>query len=122
MPGIITSMPKTALPFTLSGVSMRLAGVPISVKSLGSLSATFSGVGSFAAASASSPYFRLWPVAGLITSPFSAWQDAGSTPHSFAAAVISMTRATAPARRSGSHQAGTEVEPPVTWNPSSGLA
>ena len=52
MPGILTSMPNSALPFTLSGLSRRLAGVPISVKSFGSLSATLSGTGSVAALSA----------------------------------------------------------------------
>ncbi len=55
MPGIIASMPNLALPFTLSGVSRRLAGVPMSVKSLGSFSATLSGTGNFAAASTRAP-------------------------------------------------------------------
>jgi hypothetical protein len=55
MPGIIASMPNLAVPFTFSGVSRRLAGVPISVKSLGSLSSTLSGTGSFAAASTRAP-------------------------------------------------------------------
>ncbi len=32
-----------------------------------------------------------------------------------------MTRAVAPARRSGSQNPGTEVDPPVTWNPSNGF-
>ncbi|MGC2410873.1 MAG: hypothetical protein WA441_12985 [Methyloceanibacter sp.] len=48
-------------------------------------------------------------VGGWTTSPFSARQDIGSTFHSLAAAAISMTRAAAPARRSGSHIARTEV-------------
>ncbi len=55
IPGSRTSMPYCAWPFTLSGVSSRFAGVPISVKSLGSLSATFSGTGTLAAFSASAP-------------------------------------------------------------------
>ena len=49
IPGSRTSMPNFAVPFTLLGVSSRLAGVPISVKSFGSLSATSAGTGSFAA-------------------------------------------------------------------------
>jgi len=54
-PGSRTSMLYTAVPFTFAGVSSRFAGVPISLKSLGSLSATFSGTGSLAACSASAP-------------------------------------------------------------------
>jgi hypothetical protein len=57
-----------------------------------------------------------------ITSPFSARQEVGSTFQPYAAADISMTRATAPARRSGSHMARTDEEPPVTWNPASEFA
>ena len=55
MPGSLVSMPNTAVPLTLAGVSSRLAGVPMSLKSFGSLSATFSGTGSPAAFAASSP-------------------------------------------------------------------
>ena len=42
-------MPKTAVPLTLAGVSSRLAGVPMSLKSCGRLSATFLGTGTRAA-------------------------------------------------------------------------
>ncbi len=57
MPGTWVSMPNLALPSTFSGVSSRLAGVPISVKSLGCFSVTLSraGTGNNAAASTSSP-------------------------------------------------------------------
>jgi len=55
MPGTLTSIPYTALPFTLSGVSRRLAGVPISLKSRGSLRSTLSGTGRVAAVSTSAP-------------------------------------------------------------------
>ncbi len=57
MPGSLVSMPYCARPLTLSGVSNRLAGVPINAKLFGSLSATLSGAGTgrAAAASASSP-------------------------------------------------------------------
>ena len=55
IPGNRTSMPNWAVPFTFAGVSSRLAGVPISLKSFGSLSATCAGTGSVAAFSASAP-------------------------------------------------------------------
>ncbi len=54
-PGSRTSMLNCAVPFTLLGVSSRLAGVPISVKSFGSLRVTSVGTGSVAALSASAP-------------------------------------------------------------------
>ena len=50
-----TSSPKTALPFTFSIESRRRVGLPMSLKSLAGLSATFSGTGSLDAASASWP-------------------------------------------------------------------
>ena len=40
---ILTSIPKTALPFIFSGLSSRFAGVPISLKALGSFRVTFAG-------------------------------------------------------------------------------
>src|SRR6267143_1121736 len=55
IPGSRVSMPNFALPLTLPVVSRRRCGVPINLKSAGSLSATFSGTGSFAAASTSAP-------------------------------------------------------------------
>jgi len=55
MPGRFTSMPNSALPLTLALLSRRFVGLPISVKFFASLSATSLGIGSFAAASASSP-------------------------------------------------------------------
>ena len=57
-PGGRASMPKTAVPLTFAGRSSRFAGVPISLKSFGSLSATLSGTGMRAASAASSPYVR----------------------------------------------------------------
>ena len=53
--GILTSMPKTAFPFTLSEVSSRFAGLPMSLNVFGSLSGTCAGGVNFAAASASCP-------------------------------------------------------------------
>ena len=53
IPGSLVSMPNSARPLTLSGVSSRLAEVPIRVKSFGSFSATLSGAGTGRAAAAS---------------------------------------------------------------------
>src|SRR5262245_11115330 len=55
IPGTLTSMPNFAVPLTLSGASRRLADVPISLKSFGSLSGMLRGSGSAAALSASAP-------------------------------------------------------------------
>src|SRR5205823_6012160 len=66
MPGSRTSMPNCAVPSTLSGVSRRFAGVPISLKSLGSLRATPLGTGRSAARSTRAPYVRLRPVGPCI--------------------------------------------------------
>ena len=55
IPGTFTSMLNWALPLTLSWLSRRLAGVPISLKSFGSLSATWSGTGKVAALSTRAP-------------------------------------------------------------------
>ena len=41
IPGSCTSMPNLAVPLTFSGESSRFAGVPMSLKSFGSLSVTF---------------------------------------------------------------------------------
>ena len=49
------SMPKSALPAALSGASSRRVEVPMRVKPEAGFSATFSGTGSFAAASVSCP-------------------------------------------------------------------
>ena len=55
IPGSRTSMPYCAVPFTFAGVSSRFAGVPINLKSFGSLRVTCAGTGSLAALSASAP-------------------------------------------------------------------
>jgi hypothetical protein len=61
-------------------------------------------------------------LASWITTPLSARQAAASTCHSAAAADTSMARAVAPARRIGSQDARTAVDPPVAWSPAtSGL-
>src|SRR5205823_3999722 len=103
-----------AVPSTLSGVSSRFAGVPISLKSLGSLRATPLGTGRSAARSTRAPYVRLRPVGPCITTPFAARHELGSTFQVCAAADTSMVRAVAPARRNGSQLPRTDVEPPVS--------
>jgi len=113
IPGRRTSMLNCAVPFTFAGVSSRLAGVPISVKSLGSLSVTCVGTGSVAARSASAPYPSLRPVGVWVTTPRCARHDAASTFQVCAAAATSMLRAAAPARRIGSYSSFTDVEAPV---------
>ena len=55
MPGNFTSMPKTAVPLTLAGVSKRVTRVPTMRNWLGSFIAGFSGGVSLEAASASWP-------------------------------------------------------------------
>ena len=55
MPGSLTSMLYCAVPFTLAGASRRLAGVPISLNSVGPRRATVSGTGRVAAVSTSAP-------------------------------------------------------------------
>ncbi|MNP77333.1 hypothetical protein D3C76_1747420 [compost metagenome] len=49
------SMPNMALPLTLAGPSVRLAGVPISLNWAGSFNGTSPGSGNLAAASTRSP-------------------------------------------------------------------
>src|SRR5215470_19342219 len=102
------------LPSDLSGVSLRFNGLPISVKSFGSLSFGLSGTGNLAAASASSPYVSVRLLAACVTLPFAALQLSASTCHCEAAAAISMARVAAPAPRSLSQNERIELELPVT--------
>src|SRR5262245_63275513 len=83
-------MPYSALPFTFAGVSSRLAGVPISLKSFGSFKATCAGTGSRAAFSARAPYDSLRPVGVWVTTPRRARHDPGSTPQVSAGGATSM--------------------------------
>src|SRR4029077_11810107 len=93
--------------------SRRFAGVPIKVKSFGSLSAIVSGTGRVAAFSARAPYVSVRPVGPWVTTPRLARHDAGSTSHVWAAAATSMVRAVAPARRSGSANQGHRTQAPA---------
>ena len=113
MPGMRTSMPNCAVPFTLDGVSRRCVRWPSRRKSFGSLSGGFAGTGSAAAFWASSPYVSRWLVPVCATTPFSVLQAAGSAPQVCAAAATSIARAVAPALRRMSHDVRTLVLPPV---------
>ena len=55
IPGSITSVPKTGLPSTLSGMSRRRRGLPAIFQSFGSRSVMSFGGGSFAASAATCP-------------------------------------------------------------------
>jgi hypothetical protein len=122
IPGTRTSMPNTAAPRVFRGVSRRGTAFPMRVKSFGSLRRGFSGTGSFAAAAARSPYPMRRPEAAWITIPFPVVQEAGSTFHPAAAAETSISRAAAPALRSGSQDWRTEDDPPVLIRPYLGSA
>ena len=98
------SMPNFVLPSTLPGVSSRFGDVPIRRNCFGFFNAGAAGAGSFAAAAASDPKLARAPAFGPRTKPFSAWQAEGLTPQCSAAAAMSISRAVAPARRSGSHE------------------
>src|SRR5205814_2292829 len=97
IPGALTSIPKMPFPFVFSGVSRRFSGLPMSLKSFGSFSATCCGGAIFAALSANCPYDRRRFEALWITIPFSVPQLPASTFQRWAAAVINMARAAAPA-------------------------
>ena len=55
MSGRFTSMPNSAVPVVFALLSRRRVGLPMMVQSFAGLSFTFAGIGSFAAASATSP-------------------------------------------------------------------
>src|SRR6185436_4623517 len=97
------------------GVSRRFGDFPISLNVLGSFNAGADGSVMAAAASASAPYFNRALVSVLITAPFSARHEVGSTFHCFAAAWISISRAVAPAWRSVVHELRTLALPKTPW-------
>jgi hypothetical protein len=113
MPGRCTSWVKIALPLVLSGESLRGARLPMSLKSLGSLSRTSAGTPSRAAAFASWPKLAWRLEAECITAPSLTLTSSSGTFHCFAAAATSMARAEAPALRSCSHELAIAVLPPV---------
>ena len=88
----------------------QLADVP---ELLRVLSFTALGAGSCAAASASSPYPALRPLAPCSTWPPPVLQSPGATPQRSAAASTSRVRAVAPASRRRPYSRATLVLPPV---------
>ena len=114
--GRCTSRPNIALPLTLSAESSRRVGLPITLKSFAGFNSTFSGTGSFAAASQSWPYESFLPP-GPSTKPFSARTSVSFTFHWSAAACMSIVRACAPTVRSWSHEFQTLEDPPVICTP-----
>ena len=105
MPGSRTSMPNTALPSTLAGVSRRLSGVADQVE--------LGGILQRDARRAGQPWRRprsgcrsstARPFAGLMTKLFSARHEARSTLHFCGGGFISISRAVAPAWRSDSQE------------------
>src|SRR5262245_5960034 len=115
IPGSFTSIPNTALPSTLPGVSRRLVALPISRNCDGSFKLTFDGGVSFEAASASAPKLNRAFVAVLVTAPAAARQSDFCTPHFCAAASTSISRAVAPARRSDSQDVRMLMLPTTPW-------
>src|ERR1051325_1684590 len=118
MAGAFTSIPSTALPSTLAGASGRGGRgrgrrVPSRWKSFGSLSGGSFGTDSCAAFATSLPSIARRLLGACTTAPRSARHDARSTFHVDAAASISISRAAAPALRSGSHDVRIAVLPPV---------
>src|SRR5690349_24028439 len=80
-------------------MSMRFTGLPISFQSLGSLSFTFLGGSSLAAASATLPKLIRRGPAPCTTKLSEAVHSVAGTPHCCAAAAMSISRAVAPALR-----------------------
>ena len=93
--GILTSIEYACLPVSLSKVSSRFTGLPMTFQSFGSLSLGFSGTGSFDAASATLPNVVRLP-SGPVMTLFSALHCSTGTFHSLAAACSSIMRAEAP--------------------------
>src|ERR1043166_4724657 len=102
-----------ARPVTLVGVSSTLARVPIRRNLEGSLRVGLAGTGSAEAASATSPYRRLRPEAWWLTRPAAVTHSEAFTPQRAAAAATSISRAAAPARRSGIHAPFRTLELPT---------
>src|SRR5438477_2208308 len=121
MPGILRSMPYTILPSTLSRVSSRLSGLPISFHSFGSLSFTSFGTSSFAAASATWPYLSRRLLGVCVMTLFAAVHSWTGTFHWLAAAWTSITRAVAPPRRTYSCDSRMPRLPPVEKSPQARL-
>ena len=114
-------MPKRPVPFTLAGVSRRFRGLPSNLKSFGSFNFGCTGTGNLAASEVKAPYDSLLPL-GAITWLFSVRSVAASSFHCAAAAATSISRAAAPALRSGSQNPRIVALPPVACMPNIGFA
>ena len=101
----------------MSGTSTRPSGLPISFHSDSGLSFGSFGTSSFAASAATSPYASFLPEAWWCTAPSCARHSPALTPQRAAAAPTSISRAAAPAWRSGTKFCRTERLPSVFWSP-----
>ena len=122
MPGTRKSMPNSAVPLVLEGVSRRGIGLPINLYCDGSLSFGSFGTGSLAARSTSSPYERGGSMRHAERVPCRSCSRRREHSTSRAAAATSISRAAAPACRIGSQVVRTLALPPVDWSPNSVLA
>ena len=114
MPGSRVSIANAVLPVTLSGMSNRAAGWPKRVQSAGSLSGGFSGMSSVAASAATAPKLSCRWVGVWVMRLFAATHSATGTPQRRAAAVVSISRAAAPAVRKYSWLSRIDRLPPVS--------
>ena len=114
-------MPYFALPFTFCGVSSRFNGLPSSLNSAWGFSLGEAGTACFAALPMSAPYDSLRPF-GPSTWLFSVRSSPVSSFQCAAAAATSISRAAAPAWRSGTQWARIVVLPPVACRPNIGLS
>ena len=117
MPGARTSEAKMVLPTILSGISNRAGDVPSNFHCLGSLSFGSFGTSSLDAASATLPNVVLRLLASWVMMLFPTVNSDAGTPHSFAAAVINISRAAAPALRKYSCESRMARLPPVLMAP-----
>src|SRR3989442_5293929 len=109
------------MPVSLSIVSRRFTDLPMSFQSLGSLSDTFAGGVSFAAASATLPYVVLRPEGLCVITLLAALHSEAGTFHALAAAWISMIRAVAPPSRTYWCESRMPRLPPVEKSPQARL-
>ena len=118
MPGTVTSMPKIGLPVTIAGPSTFRVGLPMILKSFGSLSGTDSRAGGVivAAFASNSVYASRRRDCRMEHGTADAVvHSASGTLHVCAAAATSIARPAAPTRRIGSQLFGVALLPPALW-------
>src|SRR6266403_575145 len=98
-------------------VSRRFTDLPMSFQSLGSLSDTFAGGVSFAAASATLPYVVVRPERPCVITLLAAQHSEAGAPQASAAAWTSIVRAVAPPLRTYSCEVRMPRLPPVEKSP-----